>query len=84
LKALEKAKGKDRVDLIKVIKQKGVDRSEIEKYRNLYSKLGVFLDAEREIMKYTKLALKNLSSLPNEEGINMMNWLANILISRSR
>ena len=84
LKALEKAKGKDRVELIKVITQKGVSRSEIEKYRNLYSRLGVLSDAEREIMKYTKLALKNLSSLPNEDGKNMMIWLANILISRRR
>lgn len=84
LKALEKAKGKDKADLIKVITQKGVSRSEIEKYRNLYSRLGVLSDAEREIMKYTKLALKNLSSLPNEDGKNMMIWLANILISRSR
>lgn len=84
LTALKKANGKDRTDLLKVIKQKGIKRSEIGKYKYLYSKLGVLSDAEREIMKYTKLALKNLSSLPNEEGRNMMNWLANILIRRSK
>lgn len=84
LKALEKAKGKNRADLLKVVKQKGIHNSEIEKYRDIYLKLGVISDAEQEIMKYTKLALKNLSSLPNQEGINMMNWLANILTSRNK
>lgn len=84
LKALEKAKGKDKVELIKVIRQRGIKRSEIAKYRTLYTKLGVLADAEREILKYTKLALKNLSSLPGEDGKELMRWLANNLISRKK
>ncbi|MCX6167841.1 MAG: polyprenyl synthetase family protein [Ignavibacteriales bacterium] len=84
LLALEKAKGKEKYDLLKVIQKKGIERSEIEKYRNLYIKLGVLKDAEREIMKYTKLALKNLSLLPNDEGKSLMYWLANILINRDK
>ncbi len=84
LKGLEKSSGKEKAELIKVVKQKGIDKSEINKYRELYIKLGVLKDAEREIMKYTKLAFKNLSFLPNEEGRNLMHWLANILISRDK
>lgn len=84
LRALEKAKGNDRAELLKVIKRKGVDWREIEKYKNLYIKLGVLKDAEREIIKYTKLALKNISSLPDEDGKGLMNWLANNLISRRK
>jgi len=84
LKALEKAKGKDKADLVRVIRQKGIDKTEIEKYKNLYIKLGVLTDAEREILKYTKLALKNLSTLPNAEGKELMSWLANNLISRKK
>lgn len=84
LKALEKAKGSDRDILLKIIQQKGIRRDEIDKYKNLYSKLGVLSDAEQEIMKYTKLAQKNLSSLPNKDGVNMMNWLANYLIRRNK
>jgi len=84
LLALEKAKGKDRTDLLKVSHQKGIQITEIDKYRDIYLKLGVIKDAEREIMKYTKLALENLSSLPDNDGKNLMNWLANILINRHR
>ncbi len=84
LRALEKAKGKEKSDLLNVIKKKGIKRTEIDKYRNLYIKLDVLKDSEREIMKYTKLALKNLSQLPNGDGKNLMHWLANILINRNK
>jgi geranylgeranyl diphosphate synthase type II len=84
LHALEKAKGKDKEDLLKVVRNKGIKRQEIFKYKNIYLKLGILKDAEREIEKYTKLALKNLSSLPNEEGKVLMHWLANFLINRNK
>jgi len=84
LRALEKAKGKEKSDLFNVIKKKGIKRTEIDKYRNLYIKLDVLKDSEREIMKYTKLALKNLSQLPNDDGKNLMHWLANILTNRNK
>lgn len=84
LLALEKARGKDRTELLKVSTRKGIQKTDIDKYRNIYLKLGVIKDAEREIMKYTKLALENLSSLPDKDGKNLMNWLANILISRHK
>jgi geranylgeranyl diphosphate synthase type II len=84
LHALEKAKGKDKEDLLKVVRNKGIKRQEILKYKNIYLKLGILKDAEREINKYTKLALKNLSSLPNEEGKELMHWLANFLINRNK
>ena len=84
LQALEKSNSKDRNELIKVIKQKGISKSEIDKYSNLYYKLGVISDAEHEIVKYTKLALKNLSSSKDSEGKNLMIWLANALITRNK
>ena len=84
LRAFEKSNVKDRAELIKVIKQKGIPRSEIQKYSKLYFKLRVIKDAEQEIMKYTKLALKNLSSLKDGGGKNLMTWLANALITRNK
>ena len=84
IQALAKAKGENKADLFKVIKQRGIKSDEIEKFRKLYIDLGVLKDAEREIMKYTKLAIKNLSFLPNEDGKNLMHWLANTLINRRR
>jgi geranylgeranyl diphosphate synthase type II len=84
LRALEKARGKDKENLLKVVRKKGIKHREIQKYKNIYLKLGILKDAEREIEKYTKLALKNLSSLPNEEGKALMHWLANFLINRNK
>lgn len=84
LRALEKSNIKDQTELIKVIKQKGISPSDIHKYSKLYMKLGVLKDAEHEIMKYTKLALMNLSSLKDGEGKNLMIWLANALITRNK
>lgn len=84
LRALQKAKGDDKEQLLKVISEKGIKRSEIESYKNLYIRLGVLEDAKKEIERYTKLALNSLSLLPNKEGRQLMNWLANVLINRNK
>jgi geranylgeranyl pyrophosphate synthase len=84
LAALEKARGSEKDRLLDVMKHKGIKKGEIGYYRELYTKLGVLKDAEREIIKYTKLALKNLHFLPDEEGKNLMKWIANYLINRNK
>ena len=84
LRALEKSNAGDRNELFKVVKLKGISPNEVQKYKQLYIKLEIIKDAEHEIMKYTKLALKNLSSLKDGEGKNLMIWLANALITRNK
>jgi geranylgeranyl diphosphate synthase type II len=84
LRALEKAKSKEKILLLDVIKNKGIVRELIPKYKDLFIRLGVIEDAEHEIIKYTKLALDNLSALPNHEGRGLMKWLANNLINRNK
>lgn len=84
LKSLEKAKGVDKKKLLKVIANKGILREEIPLYKNLYQKLGILEEAEKEIKKYTKLALKNLDQLPNKQGIVLLIELANALITRNK
>lgn len=84
LRALEKAKSDDKKMLLKLISEKGIERKEIGKYKNLYIRLGVLKDAKNEIERYTKLALKDLHILRNEEGQQLMNWLANVLIDRNK
>jgi geranylgeranyl diphosphate synthase, type II len=84
LRALEKAKGKDKSALMRIFNNKGIDESEVEKYRELYTRLNVIKDAEHEIAKYIKLALGNLSSLPDSEGKALMQWTAKILMSRKK
>ena len=84
LRALQKAKGADKEQLQKVIVQKGIERSEIENYKNLYIRLGILKDAKKEIERYTKLAIESLTSLRNKEGKQLMIWLANALIHRNK
>jgi len=84
LRALQKADINDKLILEKVISQKGIDPKEIENYKNLYIRLGILKDAKKEIEHYTKMALKDLSSLKNKEGQQLMIWLANALINRNK
>jgi len=82
--ALQRAAGKDKTALLKVIKNKGITPGEIETYEKLYYKLGVIDDAKDSINKYTKIAVKNLKVLKNNEDIEYFTWLADSLIKRSK
>jgi geranylgeranyl diphosphate synthase, type II len=84
LKALEKAKGKDKSSLLKIIKNKGVQPDEIPFYKALYEKLGVIADAESEIKRYTKNAIKNLTVLKQKDDAEFFTSLAHSLIKRSK
>jgi geranylgeranyl diphosphate synthase type II len=84
LRALEKAEGVDKLLLERVIQRKGIRKNQINKYRQLYEKLGVLNDAEREIKRYTNKALRTIEGLSNEYGKDILFWLANVLISRNR
>lgn len=84
LRALEKASGKDKALFIKVIKNKGINKDEVDKYRELYCRLGILEEAKAEIVNYTEKALKELKNLDNKEGKEMLYWLANNLIKRSK
>jgi geranylgeranyl diphosphate synthase type II len=82
LKALEKATGKDLELLNYCIKNKGIEKSEINKFKRLYYDLGVIEDTNKAISDYTALALKEIEILGNEKG--MLTWLANSLIKRNK
>ena len=84
LHALEKAKGNDKKRLNTVIRNKGIQKQDVPKYKEIYERLGIISDAKKEIIYYTELALKNLTKLPNYEGKKLLNWLAVSLTSRSK
>lgn len=84
LKALEKSRGKDRKDLIRIIDRKGITQNEIPKYKALYCKLGVLEDAKKEIICYSQKALSELKYLKNQEDRNLFIWLTDSLIKRNR
>ncbi len=84
IKALEKANKKQKISLLKIVKNKGIEPSEIDFYKSLYEELGVLEDAKNEIVKYTKSALKGLENLKNYEDKELFTWLANSLIKRNK
>jgi geranylgeranyl diphosphate synthase type II len=84
LKAFEKSKGNDKELLLRIIKNKGIKFSDVDKYKEIYYRNNVIEDAKNEIIRYTKLALKNAESLPDYEGRQLMIWLANALIGRNK
>lgn len=82
LKALEKAKGKEKAALQKIIDNKGIQPAEVENYKTLYQKLNVLNDAEKEIIIYTKKALRQLNRIKNENDRQLLTLLAYSLIKR--
>lgn len=84
LRALELAKGDHKRSLQKVIANKGIRKNQVKKYRQIYLDLGVLDDAENEIRRYTKKALKSLEKLNNQNAREILIWLANALIKRNK
>jgi len=84
IEALEKAKGKDKTDLLKVITNKGIKENQIDYYKKIYEKLGVIEDAKTAIRKYTNKALASINKLSNKSEIEIFHWLADSLIKRNK
>ncbi|HEX2868080.1 MAG TPA: polyprenyl synthetase family protein [Ignavibacteriales bacterium] len=84
IKALEKAKGRDRKKLLDVVRNKGIKKSEVDEYRSLYIKLGILEETEKEITRYTKLALKSLKAIEDDEARAALEHLATSLIKRNK
>lgn len=84
LKALEKARGKDKKDLIGVIEHKGITHAEIPKFKDLYCKLGIPDDAKSEILRYSRKALSQLRFIKETDDRDLFIWLTDSLIKRSK
>ena len=82
LTALNKAKGVEKKELIKVIEQKGIKKSQIKKYKKLYEDLNVLEDARKAIRDYSNIALRSIKSIKQPEDRELFTWLANSLIKR--
>jgi geranylgeranyl diphosphate synthase type II len=84
LKAVEKARGNDKKEFVKVIQNNGIKKSEVKKYKELYIKIGVIEETAREVEKYTGYALRALKNIKDSESKEMLIWLANTLIKRNK
>jgi geranylgeranyl diphosphate synthase type II len=83
IKALEKATGEERKQLLKVISNKGIRKTQVKNFKLLYEKLGVLSDAKKEIKKYTNSALNSLKIFSPEDRRTFY-WLADALIKRTK
>ena len=84
IEALEKAKGTDKTDLLKVIKNKGIHPNQIPKYKKIYEELGVLDDAKNAIRNYSNKALKSIDKLSDKNSIGIYYWLSDLLIKRNK
>jgi geranylgeranyl diphosphate synthase type II len=84
LKALENSRGRERAFIEKVIDNSGIKENQIQKYKELYIKLGVVEDASAEVKRYTQLALNALKIIKNEEAKIALDWLAHLLTDRKK
>lgn len=92
LTALERARGKDRQLLQRVLRQKtGAGRHStawarkelVARIRSLYAAYGVIDETHRLVQQNTRRALAVLSTLPASPARNMLAWLSNKLIHRA-
>lgn len=84
LRALEKATGKDRSMLLKITGSNKISKDEISTYKKIYEKLGVLEDTRVKIKTYTSKAIESLSILPDNEGRQLLEYLAKFLLTRER
>ncbi len=84
IKALEKAKGEYKKELLKMIKNKGIKPEKVNYFKQMFINLGVVEDAKKEIRKFTEKALRSIDRLSNKNEISFFYWLADSLIERNK
>ena len=84
IKALEKSKGLNKKMLQRVIENNGISINQVNKFKKLYENLGVINEAKRAINSYTSKALKSINVIKKESDKEILNWLADSLIKRTR
>lgn len=82
LNALKKAKGKDLIELQKIIENKGIKPSSVKKYIDIYYRTGVIEQAKEEINKHFENAKKILSTLSKNYNVNNLELFLNYVINR--
>jgi geranylgeranyl diphosphate synthase type II len=84
VKAFLKAEGGDKENLKKLAENKGIDRSEIEKYKKIYERLGVIEEAKKDVRNYTRRAINSLKIIKEKKSRKILTWLADSLIKRMK
>lgn len=82
IKAYEIAKGEDKKILFEMILNKGIQRNQVEKFKEIFSRLGVLDQAKKSVFDYTDLAVDSLKKLSRKEDKEIFRWIAYSLIER--
>lgn len=82
LKAFESSKGKEREELEKVIRNKGIKKNQVQKYKNLYLRLNVLENTKKEINRYSDIALKAADKVKDSESKKILKYLVGTLVNR--
>lgn len=83
IKALEKAKEKERKFLFKLVRNKGISRDQIPAFKEIYMKLGILEEAKNDIKNFSVKALNSLKIFKDEDR-QIFRWLTDSLISRNK
>lgn len=82
VKAYEIAKGEDKKVLFEMILNKGIQKNQVEKFKEIFSRLGVLDQAKKSVFDYTDLAVNSLKKLSRKEDKEIFKWIAYSLIER--
>ncbi len=83
LRALERARGADRKQLLRVVNRKRVAFSEASTFRDIYRRTGVVDDARRRIDRDIRTAQRALTALPSSPDREMLVWFADLIRVRT-
>ncbi len=83
IKAMEKAKEKERKFLLNLVKNKGISKNQIPLFKDIYIKLGILEEAKKDIKNFSVKALNSMRIFKDEDR-QIFRWLTDSLISRNR
>ncbi len=86
LKAVERAKGKDRTVLARMMNNTGSGggspRHKVKAVTDIYKRYGVIEAARQEIRRNTREATDSLVGLPKNNATSMLHWFSDLLVKR--
>ena len=83
LRALERARGADRRQLLRVFRKERIAWREIPAFRDLFERTGALEDARRKIARDIRSAQAQLRFLPRTTDRDMLFWFSELLRERS-
>jgi geranylgeranyl diphosphate synthase type II len=83
LRALEKARGRDRHELMRVVRKERVKFSEAPAFREIFRRTGALDDARRRIDRDIRTAQRALGALPGSPDRDMLVWFADLIRVRT-